>query len=612
MTEKNSEIPSTILEQEISLPEIPKEAQEKLKKIKDLTEKFKKSLIKEHKDVLIGIALLPPAKILPTDTPEMKEKLKKAINMLVLIKDLISGNKDGFVKRDGINKSIKKIAETIDKKILPNVMDIYELRETCFDGKMEVMETIAAAAPIYDPKDLLSSIKISIVHKNMVLKRFEKYIVSYVCVGSMFRGDATSHDIDVAVIVDDTDVKKMTRVELRDKLGAIIRGMGNDASYLTKVKKQFHIQTYILTDFWESIKDAQPVIYTFLRDGVPVYDRGVFMPWKLLLKMGRIRPSPEAIDMQMNLGQKLIKRTQGKLIGIVGEDLYYAILNPAQAALMLYGIAPPTPKETIKLMDEIFVKKEKLLEVKYVKILEKIRKYYKDIEHGTIKEIKGRDIDDLLNSAQDYLDRLQKLFNEIQKRKDKETINEDYQETINLVKEVLEILEIKYSQNDFMNKFKSQVISKKTLPGFVLENIIKLQDAKTSFIRKKLSSKELDKVKRESRKAKKEMIELIQRKRGKEIERAKIKFKYGDKYGEVLLLDNVAFITEDLTEKNKKIQKGDIDPSGGLTNLIKSDLVELEKHLAQVKIPSNVFIKEKIFEDLRKLFGYDIEIMVSS
>jgi len=135
MTEKNSEIPSTILEQEISLPEIPKEAQERLKKIKDLTEKFKKSLIKEHKDVLIGIALLPPAKILPTDTPEMKEKLKKAINMLVLIKDLISGNKDGFVKRDGINKSIKKIAETIDKKILPNVMDIYELRETCFDGK---------------------------------------------------------------------------------------------------------------------------------------------------------------------------------------------------------------------------------------------------------------------------------------------------------------------------------------------------------------------------------------------------------------------------------------------------------------------------------------------
>src|SRR3989338_6704022 len=257
-------------------------------------------------------------------------------------------------------------------------------------------------------------------------------------------------------------------------------------------------------------------------------------------------------------------------------------------------------------MDEIFVKKEKLLEVKYVKILEKIRKYYKDIEHGTIKEMKGRDIDDLLNSAQDYLDRLQKLFNEIQKRKDKETINEDYQETINLVKEVLEILEIKYSQNDFMNKFKSQVISKKTLPGFVLENIIKLQDAKTNFIRKKLSSKELDKVKRESRKAKKEMIQLIQ------IKRAKITFKYGDKYGEVLLLDNVAFITEDLTEKNKKIQKGDIDPSGGLKNLIKSDIVELEKHLAQVKIPSKVFIKEKIFEDLRKLFGYDIEIMVSS
>ena len=253
------------------------------------------------------------------------------------------------------------------------------------------------SAPVYDPKDMLGAIKIAEVHKTMVLKKFDRYIMSYVAAGSLFRGDKKSNDIDVFVIVDDTDVKRMSRYELKEKLRSIIITQGYEAKDLTGVNKDFHVQTYILTDFWDSVKDAHPVMFTFLRDGVPLYDRGVFMPWKLLLQMGRIKPSPEAIDLQMDIGERLIQRTKGKMIGIMGDDLYYAILNPAQAALMLYGISPPTPKETIELMDEIFVKKEKLLEKKYVDILAKIRKYYKDIEHGNIKEVKKKNIYNFLN-----------------------------------------------------------------------------------------------------------------------------------------------------------------------------------------------------------------------
>ena len=237
----------------------------------------------------------------------------------------------------------------------------------------------------------------------------------------MFRGEK-SNDIDIYIVIDDTDVKKMPRAELKDKLRAIIIGMGFDAARITGVKKQFHVQTYILTDFWDSVKDANPVIYTFLRDGVPLYDRGVFMPWKLLLQMGRIKPSPEAIDMSMDIGEKLIQRAKQKLLSILGEDLYYAVLNPAQAALMLYGLPPATPKETIQLLDDIFVKKEKMLEKKYVDILEKIRKAYKEVEHGKVTSITGKEIDDLLNSADDYLKRVKELFKQIEEKAEKEGI----------------------------------------------------------------------------------------------------------------------------------------------------------------------------------------------
>ena len=178
----------------------------------------------------------------------------------------------------------------------------------------------------------------------MVIKKFEKYVLSYVAAGSLFRGEK-SRDIDVFIVVDDTDVKRMDRFELKDKLRAIILGMGMDAEEITGVKKLFHVQVYILTDFWDSIKDANPVIFTFLRDGVPLYDRGLFMPWKLLLKMGRIKPSMEAIDVQMDIGEKLLERAKKRLLGIAAEDIYYTTLNPMYWKYVSYKLLITLPLE---------------------------------------------------------------------------------------------------------------------------------------------------------------------------------------------------------------------------------------------------------------------------
>src|SRR3990167_1457873 len=530
---------------EYKMPELPKEVKEKLDAMKSKLDKFSKEIVKENKEIM-AVGLLPPSK-LPQDqklSNEEAEKLKNRINILI-IADL-EEKKDWYELRDKIIKNVNKKAEEIDNNIVATVMDFYEIRENCYDAKYEILEMIATGAALYDPKEFLAAVKISELHKNMVLKKFDKYIVIYVGVGTLFRGDAKSFDIDVAIVIDDTDVKKMTRAELKDKLSAIIRGMGYDASQLTGVKKAFHIQTYILTDFWDAIKDANPVIYTFLRDGVPIYDRGVFMPWKLLLKMGRIRPSPEAIDFQMDMGEKLIQRTKGKMIGIMGDDLYYAILNPAQAALMLYGISPPTPKETIELMDEIFVKKEKILEKKYVDILNKIRKYYKDIEHGTLKEVKGREIDELLKDAEDYLKRIKKLFDQIQARRDKESVEEMHQSCLNVTEEVLKIHNIPVKNRTYIESlFKKEILAKKHLPEKLGDSLKTIVETKEKYGKKKIPSPELEKIRKEARAYIKTLLEYVQRKRGYEFERAKLRFKYGDKYGEAILLDKVAFLVDD-------------------------------------------------------------------
>ncbi|MDP4012072.1 MAG: hypothetical protein Q8R00_00490 [Candidatus Nanoarchaeia archaeon] len=592
--------------------ELPPEVKKKLEKLQGKLDKFKKEILTKFKEYVLGIALLPPErqpseaekKNIPKEVLKEIEERSKNINALVLVDDSDVKKMTPFELKDKLFKIMEKTASDIDKLLKPQVMLMSELREACFDAKYEVLGLISIGAPIYDPKDLLAAIKVAEVHKSMVLKRFDKYIVSYIAVGSLFRGDATSHDIDVALVVDDTDVKRMSRYELKDKLGAIIRSMGYEAAAMTGVKKQFHIQVYILTDFWESIKEASPVIFTFLRDGTPLYDRGVFMPWKLLLQMGRIRPSPEAIDMHMDLGEKLLERVNSKLLSIVLDDVYYSALNPSQSALMLYGLPPATPKETINLMEEIFVKKEKLLEPRYIEILKNIRKAYKEIEHGKIKTVTGKEVDSFLKDARDYLDRIKKLFEQISKKADIKRTDDFYDTASKIMQDLLEAEGIK--EKDIEEGFKN-LVNKGKLPKQFLEsikNILKVKD-------KKLAKEEVEKIRKESQGFLRAMIEHIQRKRGAELERAKIRVKYGDKFGEVFLLDNTAYIVNDIDAPKKEIIKAEIMPNGGLGKKNDSNLKDLEEAISKVSIPKNVFIKEKIFEDLRKLFGKDVEIMVN-
>ncbi len=567
----------------------------KFEQLKDKLEKFKTKLVSKFEEYIIGMSLLPPEKKESTD-----------INLLILVDDSDVKKMTKWELKDKLVAVINGIAAEIEKNIKPDVMLMSELREICFDGKYDILQLISYGAFIHDPKDVLKALKVAEIHKSMVLKKFEKYVVSYVAVGSLFRGDARSNDIDVAVVIDDTDVKKMSRFELRDKLGAIIRTIGYDASAITGVKKSFHIQVYILTDFWEAIKEASPVIFTFLRDGIPLYDRGIFTSWKLLLEMGRIKPSPEAIDMHMDMGERLLERAKGKMLGIVAEDLYYACLNPSQAALMLYGVPPPTPRETIRLMEEIFVKKEKIFEKRYVDILAKTFKVYKDIEHTKIKEVKGKDLDVLMRDVELFLKRIKIMFSQIEKRTEKRRAMSFYENCMKVIEDLLQEEGIKYTSVE--TGFKKLCASGK-FPKNYMHNIKEILKIKENY--GKLNKQEIEKILRENAFLVRVVVDYLQRKKGVELEQARIGVKYGSKFGEVYLFDDVAFIVDDINAPEKKISRAKLTAEGGLGEIKDSDLTDLEDALKKFTMPKNVFIKEKIFEDLRKLFGSDVEILIN-
>ncbi len=586
--------------------DLPKEAQEKLAELKTKLEKFQKKVLEKFDKYIAGIGLLPPER--KDDKPVNTEK----INVIILVDDMDSQKMSKQELRDKLQAIVVNIAGEIDKNIVPDVIIYSEVWQSCFDAKYDLIQMIAMAAPIYDT-GMLAAIKIAEIHKSMVLKKFEKYIVSYVLSGSLIRGQATAtSDIDVFIVIDDTDVKKMTRAELKDKLRAIIIGMGIEAGDMTGIKNKLNIQVYIITDFWDSLKEANPVIFTLLRDGVPFYDRGIFMPWKQLLKMGKIKPSQEAIDLFMSSGDQMLKRVRFKLKEIGMEDTYYAILTPSQAALMMYGVAPPAPRETAQLMREIFVKKMKILEEEYIKILETNIQVRKDLEHGTKADLSGKEIDALLEDAEKFLKRINRLFTQIEKMKDEESVIHLYESVVTIIRDILRLEGIeKIKDEDIVRIFEDEVVTKGIIPQKFLRILREIEKAKKDYDAKKLTKTDLENVRKNSNEFVKFMIEHLQRKRGRELERAKIRVKHGNRYGEVVLLNDVAFIIHDIDHEEKELSKAAIKPDGSLGTPEPTTLEEYEKHLVKIEIPGKVFIKEPIFEDLKNLFGKDVEILIN-
>jgi len=596
------------------LKTLPKEARQKLEDIKKKLEKLKDELVKKFDKYIVGIALLPPEQQKEeqenkgTDTEINKDK----INVLVLVDDSDSQSMGKDDLKDKLSTIIAEVSKSIDPNMVPSTVILSELWQNCYDGKNDMLQMIALGAPIYD-NGMLSAIKISEVHKTMVLKKFEKYIVSYVLAGSLTQGRATkTSDIDVWIVIDDTDVKKMTRTELKDKLRAIIIGMGIEAGEMTGIRNKLNIQVYILTEFWDSLKEANPIIFTLLRDGVPFYDRGIFMPWKQLLKLGKIKPSAEAIDMFMSSGEQMLKRVEMKLKEIGMEDIYYAILTPSQAALMMHGIAPPAPKETAELLRKIFVEKEKMLDSSMVNILDDVIKIRKDIEHGTKDSLTGKEIDDLLKDGRKYLEGIKNLFAKIEVKRERKDVLAIYDHVVAIIRDIMRFEGIdKVPEENLSKVFNSELITPGKIPSKYKRLLDLVVKAKKDYEAKKLSKQEVEDVKKKSGELIKFLVEYLQRKRGRELERAKIRIKHGDKYGEVLLLDNIAFIVTDIDSEHREITKAALMPDGRLGRIEQSNPEELEKHLAKIEIPPKVFIKEKIFEDLEGIFGKDVEVQLN-
>jgi len=596
-TKKNTEEPTSLDDKKYQNPDlknVPEAAapqdEKEMKKVREKLETLKKFITTKFKFTrAIGI-VHPQAAEMFDEENELSEEGKKDKPMHLIV--VIPDDKEKEYNKVKV-EIIKKVQET-KQKIWLNLFLEKDLWEICMDSKYGLIEAIGLCLPLYD-KGILGALRVAQIHKSLVLKKFERYVYSYVIGGSLVRGEAVkTSDVDTYIIIDDTDVKRMPRLELKEKLRNIIYSYVMQAGELAGVKNQLNVQVYLLTEFWDGVKDANPVFFTFIRDGVPFYDRGGFLPWKLLLRMGKIKPTPESIDMFMSMGDKTSDIVKRKLLDVVMSDLYWGVIYPSQGLLMLYGLPPTNVKETVKEMKRVFVDKEKMLEKKYWEILEEILiKYYKGYEHEKIKEVSGKDIDRLLKNVQDYLKRLKELRNDLEKQMHQKTFAEIYENVFKLMKSLFG----NKSEKSLIDEYEKEVVGKgKGNPKFI-HTLNELVSTKKKYKEKKEPTKYVfESLRKDSVYLIESLVEYGQRKELGLLTKTKVVITYKGKHAE-LFLTNPPFLVEG--NKVKKIEG---------SKVIETDANELNKKLANYKA-HRVKIDTEVLKALKKELGdYDINL----
>ena len=594
---ENQEIPGMDLNK-YSSAKIPdqNQMQKEMEKTKKDLEKLKGWIVKKF-PFTDAIGVIPPQAIkafideeeLGLDTSRMSkedlEKISKKVHLQIIIPE------EKLKEIGKIRQEIIKQIDSVKQNIWLHIKTPVDIFELCLDSKFELAGAIAMSYPLHD-KGILGALRVAEIHKSLVLQKFEKYVVSYVIAGSLVRGEAVkTSDVDIFIVINDTDVKRMPRLELKERLRSIIFQYIGEASALAGVKNKLSPQVYLLTEFWESVKDANPVIFTFIRDGIPLYDRGTFMPWKALLKMGKLKPSPEAIDMFMSMGDKTVKRAKAALLDILIHDIYWGVITPSQALLMLYGLPPPTPKQTVAEIKKVFVDKEKMLEKKYLDILEKIVGLYKDYEHEKLKEIKGAEIDKLTDDTEDYLKRLKELREQIEKRAQERTIEQIYKDVFDLLGNILG----KNSQEKMVKVFEKELIKTGKLPQQSLRTLKNVIDARAEFKKGKSNSHKIDEARKTATLLINDLVDFSQRKDLMEIEKTRMRLKYSEdnkpKMAELIVSDGESFLVRE--GRIKKITD----------KLEDSNTDELSKSIQNRKGKQNFEINPKVFDLLKKELG---------
>ena len=174
-----------------------------------------------------------------------------------------------------------------------------------------------------------------------------------------------------------------------------------------QISKRLHITTLKLTSFWDYVRNGDPIVINMLRDGMPLYDVGIFEPAQHLLFKGKIKPTRESIWSYFTRAPASMLNADWCIVQAT-LNLYWAVIDAANSVLMKMGEMPPIPKQTAGMLEKKLVSKG-LLNKQHVKTMDFFYKIAKQIMHKEINKVSGTDYDKFKKRAKDFIDATRKI-----------------------------------------------------------------------------------------------------------------------------------------------------------------------------------------------------------
>ena len=228
-------------------------------------------------------------------------------------------------------------------------------------------------------------------------EKFEKSIKSIVLFGSTVKQSAVvGSDVDIIIIIDDVSIHwdQEMIAWYREELDRILRA--------NPYQKALHINTIKLSTWWDDLLKGDPVVINVLRYGEALIDLGGFFePLKFLLIQGKIKPTPEAVHNALQRAPLHLERSNQAELSAV-EGLYWTMVDSAMAALIAASVSPPSPEHIPVDLKQTFVDVG-MLNKKYVDWYRDLLILHKKILHGEIRELKGIQLDDWQERAEEFM-----------------------------------------------------------------------------------------------------------------------------------------------------------------------------------------------------------------
>jgi predicted nucleotidyltransferase len=233
---------------------------------------------------------------------------------------------------------------------------------------------------------------------NVARKQYGNVVKSVLIFGSAARNAMKkTSDVDVWVVLDDTATKGSSD----------LNRITNHLHLVAHELKDLHVQTTMLTEFWQWVKVGSPELVNFLRFSLPIYDTGFIKPVKRMLEMGLIPPSEETIKLKARGGHARLTKIKLDMKAMVFE-LRYSATDIIQAVVMHYYKAQPDHKGIPEFLEKLI--KEKKLEKEYLKKFKDLNKLWKDIDHKKVNDIDGEYLNTALQLTADIVERMNKLL----------------------------------------------------------------------------------------------------------------------------------------------------------------------------------------------------------